>query len=146
MAKSIGNCTYSENNIGICVDMHAANKATKRTRYPTPTVDDLLVKLKESHFFTKLDKASAFHPIELGQDSQFITGFQSGTRIKCFKRLIFGVNSAAEELQHALQTILADIPGATNIADDILIFTQNAKPETRPSKDTSNTRNANSRK
>ena len=139
MAKSIGNCTYSENNIGICVDMHAANKATKRTRYPTPTVDDLLVKLKESHFFTKLDKASAFHPIELDQGSRFIIGFQSGTRIKCFKRLIFGVNSSAEELQHALQTILADIPG-------VLIFTQNAKPETRPSKDTSNTRNANSRK
>ena len=39
----------------------------------------------------------------------------------------FGVNSAAEELQHALQTILADIPGATNIADDILIFAEDAK-------------------
>ena len=71
--------------------------------------------------------ASAFHQIELDQDSRFITAFQSDTRIKRFKRLIFGVNSAAEELQHALETILADIPGASNIADDILIFAEYAK-------------------
>ena len=70
--------------------------------------------------------ASAFHQIELDQDSRFITAFQSDTRIKRFKRLIFAVNSATEELQHALQTILADNK-ATNIADDILIFAEDTK-------------------
>ena len=64
---------------------------------------------------------------ELDQDSQFITAFQSGTHIRRFKGLIFGVNSAAEKLQLALQTIVADIPGTTNIADDILIFAENTK-------------------
>ena len=54
-----------EHNIRICVDMRAANKAISRTQYLTPTVDDLLVKLKGSKFFTKLDMASAFHQIEL---------------------------------------------------------------------------------
>ena len=71
--------------------------------------------------------ASAFHQIELDQDSRFITALQSDARIKRFKRLIFGVNSAAEELQHALQTILADIPGTTNIANDIFIFAEGSK-------------------
>ena len=71
--------------------------------------------------------ASAFNQIELDQDSRFITALQSDTRIKRFKRLIFGVNSAAEELQHALQTILTDIPEATNIAANILIFAEDAK-------------------
>ena len=47
--------------------------------------------------------------------------------MKYFYRLIFGVNSAAEELQHALQTILADIPGTTNIADNIFIFAEDTK-------------------
>ena len=56
-------------NIRICVDMRAANKAITRTRYPTPTVNDLLVKLKGLKIFTKLDVASAFHQIELDQDS-----------------------------------------------------------------------------
>ena len=71
--------------------------------------------------------ASSFHQIELDQDSRFITAFQSDTRTKRFKRLIFGVSLAAEELQHALQTILADIAGATNIADDIFIFAEDTK-------------------
>ena len=70
---------------------------------------------------------SVFYQIELDQDSRFITDSQSDTRIKRFKRLIFGVNSSAGELQHALQTILADIPGTTNIEGDIIIFAENIK-------------------
>ena len=70
---------------------------------------------------------SAFHQIELDQDSQFITAFQSNTRIKPFIRLIFGINSAAEELQHALHTTLADIPRAINVSNNILIFGENTK-------------------
>ena len=48
------------------------------------------------HFYkTRHDISSK---IDLDQDTRFITVFESGTRIKRFKRLIFGVNSAAEEL------------------------------------------------
>ena len=68
-----------------------------------------------------------FHQVEHDHDSGFVTAFQSDTRIKRFKGLIFGVNSAAEELQHAVQTILADIPGTTNTAEDIFIFSENPK-------------------
>ena len=71
----------------------------------------------------------ALHQIELDQDTRFITVFESDTRIKRFKRLIFGVNSAAEELQHALQTILAGIPGTNNIADDMAIFAENSRKQ-----------------
>ena len=111
-----------------------ATKAITRTRYPTSTVNDLFVKLNGSKIFTKLDMTPAFHQIELDQDSRFITAFQSDICIKRSKRLIFGLNSAAEELQHALQTIfrLADIPGTTNIANDILIFTENTKQDDEP--------------
>ena len=46
---------------------------------------------------------------------------------KTFQTLIFGVNSTAVELQHALQSKLADMPGMTNIADDILTFAEKTK-------------------
>ena len=90
-----------EHNTRICVHMRAANKTITRTRYPSSTVDNLLVKLKGSKNFTKLDTISAFHQIELDQDSRFITAFPSDTDIKRFKTRIFGINSAAEESQHA---------------------------------------------
>lgn len=38
---------------------------------------------------------------------------------------MFGANSASEELQHALRTILSDLKGVANIADDIIIFGTN---------------------
>ena len=77
--------------------LFAAKDLFKDIQYPT-TVDDLLAKLKDPNIFTKLDMTPAFHQIKLDQDSQFITAFQSNTRIKYFKQLIFSVNSAAEEL------------------------------------------------
>ena len=111
-----------DNSIRIRLDMRCANKAITRTRYPTPTVDDLLVKLEGSKVFTKLDLNSAFHQLELDEESCHLTAFQSDTKIKRFKRLIFGANSAAEELQQALRLVLCDIDGSLNIADDILLF------------------------
>ena len=102
--------------------MRNANTAIERTRFTTPTVDDLIFKLKGAKYFTKLDLNSAFHQLELHEDRRYITAFQTEDRIKRFKRLIFCLNCASEQSQHYLQITLADILGAINIADDILIF------------------------
>lgn len=112
----------SDGTIRLCVDMRCANKAIKRTRYPTPTIDDLKCKLRGANVFTKLDMRSAFHQLELSKESRYITAFQSDTRVKRFTRLLFGANSAPEELQHVIRQLLADIDGVINIADDLLIF------------------------
>ena len=103
-------------SIRLCLDMRKANTAIGRTGYPTPTVENLLIKLN-----------SAFYQLELSPESRYITAFQSEDRIKRFKRLIFGANSASEELQNVLRVILSDINGAMNIADDILIFAKGTK-------------------
>ena len=117
----------SNGDIRICIDMRAANKAIGRTRFPTPTLDDVIIKLKDAAVFSKLDLQSAFHQLELTPDSRSITTFQTETEIKRFTRLIFGVNSAQEELQNVLRQILRDIEGAINIADDILIYAKNTQ-------------------
>lgn len=40
-------------------------------------------------------------------------------------RLLFGVNSAPEELQHVLRALIADIEGVINIWNDLLIHAKN---------------------
>ena len=102
--------------------MHNANTAIERTRFPIPTVDDLIFRLKKAQYFTKLDLNAAFHQPELDKRSRYITAFQTEDRIKRFKKLIFGLSSASEQLQHHLQTLLADTSSVVNIADDILVF------------------------
>lgn len=44
-----------------------------------------------------------------------------------FKRLIFVVNSASEQLQHILHTYFAGIPSSLDIAEDIFIYGKNKK-------------------
>ena len=77
---------------------------------------------QNGQYFTKADLNAAFHQLQLDEQSRYITVFQTEDRIKRFKRLIFGLNSASEQLQHHLQTLLAYISGVINIADDILFF------------------------
>ena len=61
--------------------MRNAITAIERTRFPTPTVDDLIFKLNRAKCFTKLDLNSAFHQLELHEDSRYITVFQTEDRI-----------------------------------------------------------------
>ena len=55
----------SDGGLRLCIDMRNANTAIERTRFTTPTVDDLIFKLKGAKYFTKLDLNSAFHQLEL---------------------------------------------------------------------------------
>ena len=115
----------SDGGLRLCINMRNANTAIERTRFPIATLDDLIFKLTGAKYFTKFDLNCAFHQLELHEDSRYITAFQTENRIKRFKSLIFGLNSASENLQHYLQITSADIPGAINIADDVLIFAGN---------------------
>ena len=110
------------NKICLCIDMRNVNAAIERTRFPTPTVDDAIFRLKNAQYFAKLDLNAVFHQLELDERSRYVTAFQTEGCIKRFKRLIFGLDSVPEQLQHHLQILLADIFGVINIADDIVIF------------------------
>ena len=56
--------------------MRAANKATTRTQYPIPTIEDLLINLKDFKHFTKLDLNFAFHQLE-DPECRYITAFKT---------------------------------------------------------------------
>ena len=43
----------SNGDVRICIDMRNANTGIERTRFPTPTVDGLIFKLKRAKYFTK---------------------------------------------------------------------------------------------
>ena len=108
--------------IRICVDMRHPNIAIKRTRHIMPTVDDILVKLNQAKVFSKLDLNSGYHQLELDEDSRNITTFSTHIGLRRYKRLNFGVTSAAEIFQNHIAELLADIPNTLNTSDDILIY------------------------
>lgn len=109
------------NEIRMCVDMRVANKAIKRERHVTPTVDDIFIMLNGSVMFSKIDLKNGYHQLVLDNESKIITTFSTHCGLYRYKRLSFGVCSAAEIFQNVIRQTLANIPGVINISDDILV-------------------------
>ena len=112
--------------IRICVDMRAVNKAIIRERHVTPTIDDIIAKLSNSTVFSKLDLNSGYHQVELAEESRYLTVFATHVGLYRYKRLNFGVNSAAECFQNLIQSALAGLDGVLNMSDDIIVFGEDA--------------------
>jgi len=108
--------------IRVCVDMRAANCAIERERHLTPTVSEVISDLNGAAVFTKLDLNQGYNQLELAEESRYITTFSTHDGLWRYKRLSFGVNSAAEVFQKNISNILSDIGGALNISDDILVY------------------------
>ena len=115
----------SPDEIRLCVDMRIPNKAIKRTRHIMPTIDDILMQLNQSTVFSKLDLTAGYHQLELTEESRNITTFTTHVGLRRYKRLNFGVTSAAEIFQNAIAEMLSDIPDALNTSDDILVHGRN---------------------
>ncbi|GAB1601043.1 hypothetical protein Ahia01_000382500 [Argonauta hians] len=112
----------SPNKIRVCVDMRAPNKAIKRECHNMPTFDELATLLSGAKFFSKLDLNQGYNQLELDEESRYITMFATHRGLYRFRRLNFGVNSAAEVFQEAICQALNGLPGVTNVSDDILVF------------------------
>ena len=107
--------------IRVCVDMRQANQAVKRERHLTPTIKEMIGDLNGAKVFSKLDLNQGYNQLELSPESRYITTFSTHMGLMRFKRLNFGISSAAEIFQNTIRETLAGIPGAYNISDDILI-------------------------
>ena len=106
--------------VRICVDMRKANMAVQRERHLTPTVDEIINDLNGACIFSKLDLRSGYHQLELAPESRYITTFSTHKGLYRYKRLLFGLSSAAEVFQHTIQNVLSGIPNVKNISDDII--------------------------
>lgn len=106
--------------IRLCIDMRRANEAIVRERHPIPTVDEVLQDMTQSSVFSKLDLKWGYHQLKLSEESCDITTFSTHAGLYCYKRLMFGITSAPEIYQHAIQQALHGCEGVCNTSDIIL--------------------------
>ena len=108
--------------VRVCVDMRAANMAIKREHHPSPTLDDLVYKLNGAKVFSKIDLRQGYNQLELDEESRYITTFATHKGLRRYKRLFFGINSAAEVFQNEIRKALSGLDGVENISDDTIVF------------------------
>ena len=103
-------------------DSKSLNKALKRTRFPTKTIEDIIHLVSGARIFSTLDLTKAFHQLELAEESRPLTTIVTHQGLYRYKRLHMGISNASEIFTETIRSLLADCPGQLNMTDDVLVY------------------------
>ena len=107
--------------IRICLDPEDLNKAVKQEHYPIPTVEEIAAEIPDAKVFTVLDAKSGYLQMKLDYESSLLTTMNTPIGRYRWLKLPFGIKSAPEMYQRAMDEMLEGIDHALAIMDDILI-------------------------
>jgi hypothetical protein len=79
--------------------MRRANTAVQRERHITPTIKEIIGDLNGATVFSKLNLNQGYNKLELAPETRYITTFSTHLGLMRYKRLNFGISSAAEIFQ-----------------------------------------------
>ena len=125
----VSSLTYVRKKSGkirLCLDPKDLNKAICRPHHVSKTLDEIHL-LCGASVFSKLDARSGYWSVPLDHDSSILTTFNTHLGRFRFKRLPFGLNLAQDVFQKHMDTMLTNLTGIINIADDIIVYGKNTQ-------------------
>jgi hypothetical protein len=107
-------------------DYRALNAITRKNRYPLPLIDDLIHRLKDACYFTKLDVRWGYNNVRIREGDEWKAAFCMNRGL--FEPLVmyFGLTNSPATFQMMMNEIFQDLitEGVVSVyLDDILIFT-----------------------
>ena len=109
-----------DGSLRLCLDPKDLNKAIKRNRWYSRTIDDVLPELAGSKYFSLLDAKSGYWHVPLDKESSFLTTFNTPWGKYRWLRLPFGLKVAGDVFQERVDRVLRKVSNTTGIADDVL--------------------------
>jgi len=118
----------SNNDIRICGDFKVTiNPYVYIEPHPIPRFEEIVDKLRGGTQFSTLDLKDAYLQMPIHPSSQELLVISTHLGFFRYKRMVFGVASAAAAFQKAMDQILAGIPGVGWFLDDVIITGQNTE-------------------
>lgn len=109
----------------IVLNYKQLNKKMKTEHWPLPRIDDILDRLSNSKYFTKLDLKSGYYQIPLSKESKKLTSFMTVDGAYEFNVVPFGLKNAPFEFSRIMKQLLGDLPYVEIFIDDITIHDSN---------------------
>ena len=108
-------------DVRICLDPRDLNRALQRPHYPMRTANDVASRLGNAKVFSTMDAKAGFWQIRLDEESSRRTTFSTPYGRYRFLRMPFGINTASEVFQQAMERLFEGYP-CMIIVDDILVW------------------------
>jgi hypothetical protein len=110
------------NQIRVCTNLSAVNKALIPARFPLPTMEELTARLAGSTVFSKIDLRWGYTQLELAEECRYLTAFVSHDGVYQWRSLPFGLATGPSAFQQVVRSMLEGLEGCVNILDDILVY------------------------
>lgn len=112
------------------LDFRPLNDLTIDQKYNLPSIEELLGKIGDAMIFTNLDLSSAYHQVELTEESKDYCTFSAGKFGRWrYRKMPFGISGAPYTFQFLMDSIFTvlDEPPIEVLAylDDLLIYSAN---------------------
>ena len=121
----------------LCVDYRALNKITIKNRYPLPLSGDLMDRLSQAKYYTKIDLRVGYNNIRIAEGEEWKTAFR--TRYGSYEYLVmpFGLTNAPATFQYFMNDIFHDLLDVCVVVylDDILIYSDDLDTHRKQVKD-----------
>ena len=107
-----------------CVDYRRLNDSTQKDAFPLPHIEDNLVRLSGSQWFSGIDGSGAFHVVCLEEEDKQKTAFATPWGQYHFKRMPFGLSNGPATYSRLVQLVLQGIPTdmALPYLDDTIVL------------------------
>lgn len=92
----------------MCVGYRKLNDITVKNKYPIPITDDLLDKLTEAKWFSRLHLWAGYHQIKVAQDDIPKTAFRAHQGLYEFTVMPFGLTNAQVSFQNLINDVFQE--------------------------------------
>ncbi|SOV04549.1 uncharacterized protein UDID_17124 [Ustilago sp. UG-2017a] len=118
-----------DGSLHLCVDYRGLNRITIRNRYPLPLIDELLDRLCEARFFTRIDLRGAYNLLRIAKGDEWKTAFRTRYGLFQYNVMPFGLTNTPASFQHLMNDMFKDMLDRSLIIylNDLLIYSSTLK-------------------
>ena len=111
-----------DGSLRACIDPRNLNRAIRRVHFKLPTREEIMAKMSNGKYFSKIDCTRGFWQLKLDEESSKLCTFNTPFGRYRYLRLPFGVSCAPEIYHRTIHQLFENIPNVDTSMDDIIIW------------------------